>query len=132
MANGQIRTGPSILGRPPVADLSQLPNAAPLLLTIPAGTKWNAVRTSEDVYHKGQLVFSYQIDALTTGNTGPMEGSWANVTSRGGSVGVGTVDLAAGGGKIDDATKLRWHCKEAKMPRVTLASVDLYMATPPS
>ena len=117
------------------------PNAPPLILPIPAGKKWNAVRTSEDVYHNGQLVFSYQIDALGGGFT---EADWVNVTSRGGSVGVGTVDLTAGllsrgsageigsPGEVDGATKLRWRCLGAKMGRVTLSSVDLYMATPPS
>ena len=85
------------------------------------------MRSSEDVYHKGQAVFKYQIDVL-------VNGSWLDVTSRGKSVGVGTVDFLGRGLRdgIAAAAKLRWRCLVARGPSVTLSSVDLYMAVPPT
>ena len=116
--------------------------APPLLLPIPAGTgPWNAVRSSEDVLQDGQLVSAYYIEAL-------VDGKWVNATSRGQSVGVGTVDLVAGQrtapmaaeqptpppplSRIVTATQLRWHCLAARRQTVTLTGVDLYLATPPT
>ena len=62
-------------------------DATPLDLPIPASTgQWNAVRSAEDVYHHGQLVAEYSISAL-------VGTKWRNATSRGRTVGVGTIDM---------------------------------------
>ena len=102
--------------------------APPLLLPIPAGTgPWNAVRSSEDVLQDGQLVSAYYIEAL-------VDGKWVNATSRGQSVGVGTVDLVTTPppSRNVTATQLRWHCLAARRQTVALTGVDLYLATPPT
>lgn len=116
--------------------------APPLLLAIPPGTgAWNSVRSSEDVFHNGQLVAEYFIEAelpLADSNNNPGR-RWENVTTRGKTVGVGTVDQAvlassrvAGG--LQGASQLRWSCKAAAggVAAVTLSAVDLYMAHPPA
>jgi len=112
--------------------------APPLLLPIPADAgPWNAVRSSEDVLQDGQLVSAYYIEAL-------VDGKWVNATSRGQSVGVGTVDLVAvqraapmaattpPPSRNITATQLRWHCLAARRQTVVLTGVDLYIATPPT
>ena len=113
------------------------------------------MRSAEDVYHDGQRVEAYTIEAL-------VGTKWRNATSRGGTVGVGTIDMhhpnpgsgeqeeeeeeeeeGGGGGDagaggvgvgVGGATKLRWRCLAAVggAPAVTLTAVDLYLATPPS
>ena len=116
------------------------PGAAPLLIPIPAGTgPWNAVRSAEDMYHAGQLVAEYFIEAqpvpTTSARQGQPHGVWANVTSRGRTVGVGTIDQVGHSRRAAglQASQLRWSCRAAARgaARITLSAVDLYMATPP-
>ena len=104
------------------------PRAAPLELPIPADVgEWNAVRSAEDVYHDGQRVAKYTIQAL-------VGTEWRNATSRGNTVGVGTVDMHhPNPGESTTAQKLRWRCVAAAAgaPAVTLTAVHLYLAVPP-
>ena len=98
-------------------------SAAALVLPVsPSAGRWNAVRSAEDVYHHGQLVSAYTVEAL-------VGGKWLNTTSRGQSVGVGTVDMS--GASLAGATKLRWRCLAAAASTVVLSAVDLYHAVPP-
>jgi hypothetical protein len=115
--------------------------ASPLLIPIPAGTgAWNAIRSSEDVYHTGQLVSRYLIEAqpLATADGGlhSREPRWLNVTSRGRTVGVGTVDQIGHPRRSTGlrAAQLRWTCQAAARgaKQITLSSVELFMLTPPS
>jgi hypothetical protein len=105
------------------------PGAAPLELPIlDTVGEWNAVRSAENVYHDGQRVVTYAIEAL-------VGTKWRNVTSRGETVGVGTVDMHhPNPGESTKAQKLRWRCIAAAggAQAITLTTVDLYLATPPA
>ena len=135
-------------------------NAAPLIIPIPAAVvgAWNAIRSAEDVFHHGQLVSDYLIEAQPKqhdgddsteheihgrggggggGGTGGGGGEekWLNVTSRGNTVGVGTIDQVGHPSRSAGlhATQLRWRCLSARggATAVSLSLVELYFATPP-
>ena len=60
---------------------------------------------------------------------------WANVTSRGQTVGVGTVDQVGHPHRAAglQASQLRWSCQAAARgaTEITLSTVELYMLHPP-
>ena len=67
------------------------------------------------------MVAAYTLEAF-------VDKRWVDITVRGGTVGVGTIDLRT---EPVRATKLRWTCRAASMSNVSLSAVDLYLATPP-
>ena len=71
----------------------------------------------------GQVVLGYAVEARG-GDVGP---GWRDITVRGQSVGLGTVDL----GEELSAAELRWRCTAATASAVTLATVELYLVRPP-
>jgi alpha-L-fucosidase len=100
-------------------------DAPPLELSLAGVGPFNAVRSAEDVFHHGQLVLRYEI--VVDGR---------NVTSRGRSVGVGTIDAGAEGTgfTLDAAPKrLAWRCLQVYggAKSVTLSALDVYNVKPP-
>jgi hypothetical protein len=75
--------------------------------------------------HNGQTITNYSIEV-------EVAGVWRDITVRGASVGVGTVDLfLPHGAPLTAATRLRWICHAASVPNVTISSIDLYLVKPP-
>ena len=74
--------------------------------------------------------------ATADGGLHSREPRWLNVTSRGRTVGVGTVDQIGHPRRSTGmrAAQLRWTCQAAARgaKQITLSSVELFMLTPPS
>ena len=93
------------------------------MLQIPRDAVFSAVRSSEDVYNNGQVIVRYNIEI-------EVEGEWKNMTVRGGSVGIGVIDIFAS--PLRNATRIKFICLLASGPTATISSIDLYLPTPPS
>jgi hypothetical protein len=106
-------------------------NAPALVIGWTIPVTFNAVRSAEDVYHSGQVVSRYTIEAYVFPQPPrPASPLWVNVTARGRSVGLGTIDMMATGNVT--ATHLRWRCLAATSPSVVLSTIELYVAKPPA
>ena len=98
--------------------------SANVTFTFASATTFNAIRSCEDVYHSKQAIAQYKIEYSSGAG-------WTDVTTRGHTVGIGTIDLLP---KPVTATQLRWSClqSESGSGDAVLAAVELYAAHPPA